>query len=78
MGWGSGVAMNCGVSLGLGSDLVLLWLWCRPVAVAPIRPLPWEPPCAVSAALKRQKTKKEKLFDDIDKNTFKNHLVISL
>ena len=33
-------------------DLVLLWLWCRPAAVAPIRPLVWELPCAVGAALK--------------------------
>ena len=38
-----------------GSDPVLLWLWCRPVAIAPIRPLAWELPNAVGAALKRQK-----------------------
>ena len=25
-------------------DLVLLWLWCRLAAVAPIGPLSWEPP----------------------------------
>ena len=25
-------------------DLVLLWLWCRSSATAPIRPLAWEPP----------------------------------
>ena len=24
-------------------DLALLWLWCRPAATAPIRPLAWEP-----------------------------------
>ena len=23
-------------------DLVLLWLWCRPAAVALVRPLAWE------------------------------------
>ena len=34
--------------------LVLLWLWCRPAATALIRPLAWEPPCAMSVALKRQ------------------------
>ena len=39
-------------------DLALLWLWCRPAAVAPVRPLAWEPPYAASAALKRQKTKR--------------------
>ena len=43
-------------------DLALLWLWCRPATVAPIRPLAWEPPYAVDAALKRQKIKKKKLF----------------
>ena len=36
-------------------DLALLWLWCRSAAVAPIRPLDWEPPCATGAALKRKK-----------------------
>ena len=36
-------------------DPVLLWLWCRPVATAPIRPLAWEPPYAVGVALERQK-----------------------
>ena len=25
-------------------DRVLLWLWHRPAAVGPIRPLAWEPP----------------------------------
>ena len=58
------------MSRGIGGrrilDLALLWLWCRPVATAPIRPLAWEPPYAVGAALKRtkdnkkQKTKKQK------------------
>ena len=37
-------------------DPALLWLWRRPAAVAPIRLLAWEPPYAVGAALKRQKT----------------------
>ena len=37
-------------------DPALLWLWCRLVATALIRPLAWEPPCAVGVALKRQKT----------------------
>ena len=36
-------------------DLVLLWLWCRLAAVAPIRPLAWEPPYAAGMALKRKK-----------------------
>ena len=35
-------------------DLALLWLWHRPAATAPIRPLAWETPHAVGVALKRQ------------------------
>ena len=38
-----------------GSDQALLWLWCRPVAIAPIGPLACKPPYAVGVALKRQK-----------------------
>ena len=34
--------------------LALLWLWCRLAATTPIRPLAWEPPYAVGAALKIQ------------------------
>ena len=51
--------MNCGVGHRCSSDLVWLWLWCRPVATAPIRPLAWEPPYAVGVALKRQKRQKQ-------------------
>ena len=49
--------MSCGVGCGQGSDLVLLWLWCRPAAAAPISPLAWEPYYAVGVALKRPKKK---------------------
>ena len=48
--------MNCSG----GSDLVLLWLWCRPVTTAPIRPLAWEPPYASGAALEKAKRQKKK------------------
>ena len=41
------------------SDLVLLWLWCRLAAAAPIRPLAWELPYAVGAALKKKKEKQK-------------------
>ena len=33
---GSGIAMSCGVGQRQSSDLMLLWLWCRPAAAAPI------------------------------------------
>ena len=52
--------MSCGVGCGHGSDLALLWLWCRLAATAPIRPLAWKPPYAMGVALKRQKDQKKK------------------
>ena len=55
---GSGVAVSCSVVCRCCSDPALLWLWCRPAAAAPIRPLAWEPPYAAGAALKIQKDKK--------------------
>ena len=58
---GSGVAVSCGVGRRRGSDTALLWLWCRPMAIAPTGPLALEPPYAAGAALKRQKTKKRRL-----------------
>ena len=55
--------MSCGVGLRCGSDPDLLWLWCRPVAVAPIGPLAWEPPYATGAALKNKTKKERKKFN---------------
>jgi len=52
VGEGSSVAVSYGAGHRCSSDLALLWLWCRPVATAPIGPLAWEPPYAVGAALK--------------------------
>ena len=46
------VAVSCGVGRRHGSDPALLGLWCRPVAVALIQPLAWEPPFITGAALK--------------------------
>ena len=42
-------------------DLALLWLCCELAAADLIRPLAWELPCAVGAALKRPKKKKVKV-----------------
>ena len=39
-------------------DLALLWLWCRPAAVAPTQPLAWECSYAAGVALKKQEIKK--------------------
>ena len=41
----------------LGSDLALLWLWCRLAAIGPIRPRAWEPPYALGAAIKKNNNK---------------------
>ena len=49
--------MSCDVGYRCGSDSALLWLWCRPAAVAAIRPLAWEFPYAV--ALKNNNNKKK-------------------
>ena len=39
-------------------DLMLLWLWCRPGAVALVRALAWELPYATGVALKKKKKKR--------------------
>jgi len=51
--------MNCGVGGRCGSDLALLGLWDRSAAIAPIRPLTWEPPYAEDVALKAKKEKEK-------------------
>ena len=47
--------MSCDVGHRCGSDLALLWLWCRLASVALIQPLAWEPPYATGVPLKKQK-----------------------
>ena len=53
-------AMGCGVGRRRDSDPELLWLWCRPVATAPIWPLAWEPPYATGVAQEKAKRPKNK------------------
>ena len=55
--------MSCSIGCRRGLDLAWLWLWRRPVATAPIRPVAWEPPYAAGAALEkatRQENKTQK------------------
>ena len=40
--------------------LMLLWLWHRLAASAPVGPIAWEPPYAVDAVSKKGKKKKKK------------------
>ena len=49
--------MSCGVGRRCGLDPVLLWLWCRIEATAPIRPLAWQPPYAMGVALQPKQIK---------------------
>ena len=48
---GGGIAMSRSVGHRHGLDPTLQWLWCRPAAVALIRPLAWGLPYAEGAAL---------------------------
>ena len=52
--------MSCGVGHRCSSDPTLLWLWRRPMATAPIRPLAWEPPYTTGAAQEKAKRQKKK------------------
>ena len=74
--------MSCGEGRRHGSDLVLLWPWCRLAATAPIRPLAWEAPYATGTALemaKRQKTKtKTKNYPALSTNVFPSLLLVFL
>ena len=36
-------------------DPTLLWLWCRPAAIAPVGSLAWELPYASDVVIKREK-----------------------
>ena len=54
--------MSCGVGCRRGLDPALLWLWCRLVATAPIRPRAWEPPHARGVAQEMAKKTKKMLF----------------
>ena len=54
--------MSCGVACRCSSDPVLLWLWCRPAGIAPIRPLAWKPTYASGVALKSKKYKNKKIL----------------
>ena len=57
--------MSYGVGHRRGSDPAWLWLWCRPAAVARVRPLAWELPYVAGVALKSKKKKKEEEEENI-------------
>ena len=51
--------MSCDVGCSRCSDPVLLWLWCRPGAIALIGLLAWELLYATGPALKSKQTNKK-------------------
>ena len=51
--------MSCAGACRHNSDPLLLWLWCRPSAIAPIGPLAWEPPYVLGCSPKKKKKKSE-------------------
>ena len=51
---------------------MLLWLWRRLVATAPIRPLAWDPPYTTGVALKRQNKNKNLETNDNENTTIQN------
>ena len=63
---------------------MLLWLWHRLVATAPIRPLAWEPLYAAGAALEKTKRQKKKGVIGVPivaqwlTNPTRNHEVVGL
>ena len=79
---GSGMVTSCSVSCRHGSDVVLLRLWQSLAAIAPIRPLAWEPPYATGAALKRkqqqqqQQKPKKPIFTIQNNNKLKTNCVL--
>ena len=54
--------MSCGVGCRHGLDPMWLWLQCGLAAAVLIRPLAWEPPYAMGAALKSKKQKQARAY----------------
>ena len=53
---------RCGVGHRCGSNLALIWLWCRPAAATATQPLAWELPYATDVVLKRKKNNNSKII----------------
>ena len=69
--------MSCGVGCSRGSDPTLLWLWHRPAAISPIRPLAWESPYAAGGALEKKKSKRQNNNNNNNNfvSTIKNNVI---
>ena len=62
--------MSCGVGQRHSSDPMLLWLWHRLAAIAPIQPLTWELSYATGAAIKKKKKKEEEEEEEEKPNPY--------
>ena len=74
--------MSCGIGCRHSSDMVLLWLCCRPAAVALIHPLARELSYAAGLALGEKKRKKKYLYISLPRravmvSTFNNLIYVS-
>ena len=65
MGGRYGYAVSLGVVHRCSSDPVLLFLWCRPAAVAPIQPPAQELLYATGKALKKNNNNNNKIKNEI-------------
>ena len=72
--------MSCGVGCRCGSDPTLLWLWCRLVAAAPIRPPNLGTSiccgCGPKKAKKKKKKKKKKKSPERETQPFPSVVII--
>ena len=70
--------MRCGAGRRHGLDHALLWLWCRPAAMAPIGPLAWEPPSATGTALQKKIIKGDRTeFISVFSDNFQLQVIFS-
>ena len=66
--------MSYGVGSRCSLDPTLLWLWCRLVAAALIKPLAWGPPYAVGTALNKQTNKQTNKYSELEISCLKRDL----
>ena len=76
MGQGSSIAVSCTVGHRCSSDRVLLWLWCRPAAAAPIWPLAWELAYAVGTAQRKKKKSKNMTIISASRNCLNPIIIV--
>ena len=69
---GSRLAVSFSIGHRRGSNLALLWLWCRPAAAAQIQPLARKRPYAAGADIKNKKKNVEVMMES-GRSSFCHH-----